>query len=91
MENNDLPENCSLNDDHSVTVKLQHPMLLLSELRIRRVKVRDTLAAQRKGGLDADKEIFLFANLCEVTPAQIEELDMRDYKTLQTVYSDFLS
>ena len=40
---------------------------------------------------DAEKEINLFANLCEVTPEALMELDMSDYAKLQKAYQDFLS
>lgn len=60
-------------------------------LTMRRPKVRDMLAADKAKGSDADKEIAMFANLCEVAPADIEALDMADYKALQQAYSGFLS
>ena len=40
---------------------------------------------------NTDSEIRMFANLCEVAPAVIEELDMADYMRLQRVYEGFLS
>jgi len=61
------------------------------KLTMRRPKVRDMLAAEKAKGNDAEKEILLFANLCEVAPADIEALDMADYQQLQKVYKDFLS
>ena len=77
------------------TVKLRFPVTSdgqeLTELRMRRAKVRDSRDAQRGGGTSADNEIRLFANLCEVTPAVIEEIDMADYVRLQKVYEGFLS
>ena len=39
--------------------------------------------------VDEEKEIRLFANLCEVQPSIIEELDESDYATLQKAYMDF--
>ena len=63
----------------------------VTELRMRRAKARDSRDAQRGGGGSADNEIRLFANLCEVAPAVIEELDMADYMSLQKVYEGFLS
>ena len=40
---------------------------------------------------DEEKEIRLFANLCEVEPKVIEELDEADYSNLQKVYLGFFS
>lgn len=74
-------------------IKLKYPLENgISTLKIRRPKVRDHLAADKvKNISDAEKEINLFANLCEVTPAEIEELDMVDYQQLQEAYKHFLS
>ncbi len=63
----------------------------ISRLTIRRPKVRDMLASDKPSKSDAEKEINLFANLCEVTPESLHELDMADYGKLQQAYQDFLS
>lgn len=62
-----------------------------TELSMRRAKARDSRDAQRGGGGPADHEIRMFANLCEVPPTVIEELDMADYAALQKAYEGFLS
>lgn len=82
-------EDTQAND--SVEITLKYPLKSADKLTMRRVKVRDSLAAQKIKGSDAEQEIFLFANLCEVTTKQIEALDMADYKQLQETYSGFLS
>ncbi len=64
---------------------------VLAQLALRRPKVRDMLAADKATGSDAEKEVRVFANLCEVAPSVIEELDMADYAQLQESYQDFLS
>ena len=77
------------------TITLNRPVTMdgttHTTLTMRRPKVRDSRDAQRGGGTNADSEIRLFANLCEVTPAVIEELDMADYIRMQKVYEGFLS
>lgn len=60
-------------------------------LHIRRPKVRDMLSVEKTSTTDAEKEINLFANLCEVTPESLMDLDMSDYSKLQKAYQDFLS
>lgn len=60
-------------------------------LTMRRPKVKDQKAAQKMGGSDDEREIMLFANLCDVTPDVIDELDMADYGAVQETYSGFLS
>ncbi len=76
-------------------IKLTHPVLVegaeVTTLQPRRPKVRDMLAVDKTAQSDAEKEINLFANLCEVLPAVIQELDMADYSKLQQAYQDFLS
>jgi hypothetical protein len=78
------------------TIQLDHPVTVdgveVKELRVRRPKVRDLLAAEKAYGAGgAAFETGLLANLCEVTPAAIGELDMADYAKLQEVYQGFLS
>lgn len=62
----------------------------LNKLTMRRSKVRDRLVvAKMKNSSNEEKEINLFANLCEVTPSTIEELDESDYVNLQQAYTNF--
>lgn len=65
----------------------------VSKLTLRRPKVGDVLAAeeQAKGKGEKETEILTFANLCQVTPAEIRELDLGDYKKLQEAFSGFFS
>lgn len=77
------------------TVELKHPVSVagrdVGTLSMRRPKVKDQLVAEKSSGGNAEKEVRLFANLCEVEPAVIEELDLHDYRRLQEAYSGFLS
>lgn len=79
----------------SETIQLQYPVTLdghtYDALHIRRPKVKDHVAADKQGNGQMDTEITLFANLCEVPKAVIEDLDMIDYGSVQEVYQDFLS
>ena len=80
---------------NGTTITLKYPVTVdgieVTTLTMRRAKVRDSRDAQRDGGSSAEAEIRLFANLCEVTPAAIEEIDMADYARIQKVYEGFLS
>lgn len=62
----------------------------VSTLRMREPTVRDQLTTSEMQGSDARKEIATFANLCDVTPANIESLSMADYQRLQMAYGSFL-
>ena len=77
------------------TIKLKFPVTTdgaeVAELTMRRSKVKDRLAiANMKEKSDEDKEICLFANLCEVAPKVMHELDEIDYVNVQRVYMSFL-
>ena len=70
------------------TVELKYPVEATGEtfanLTMRRSKIKDRLlVAKMKTASDEEKEIRLFANLCEVEPKVIEELDEADYSNLQ--------
>lgn len=73
--------------DYPVTVD----KVEVKSLNMRRPKVRDQLAAEKGGGGNAEQEVRLFANLCEVPSSTVEELDMVDYAKLQEKYRGFLS
>lgn len=77
-------------------IKLNFPVNIddqeFTELTMRRSKVKDRLAvANMKNISDEEKEIRLFANLCEVTPDIIKELDETDYSVVQKTYMGFFS
>ena len=77
------------------SITLKYPVTLngeiISVLSLRRPKVQDRLTAERNGGSDLDKEMRLMANLCEVAPDLVLELDLADYSALQAQLSNFLS
>ncbi len=77
-------------------IELKYPVESHSEtitnLTMRRSKIKDRLlVAKMKTASDEEKEIRLFANLCEVEPKVIEELDEADYSNLQKVYLGFFN
>lgn len=79
----------------TIDIKLTEPIEIngakVALLKLRRPKVRDMLVASKAPGSDAEREVMLFANLCEVEPAVIQDLDMADYLALQKAYQGFLS
>jgi len=58
-------------------------------LRMREPLVEDQLAVDDIQK-DATKELTLYANLCMVTPGDLQKLPMRDYKRLQAAFMGFL-
>lgn len=68
-------------------VKFDNPVTIdgisVSELTVRRPKVRDYLAIERLNGSDLSKEVTLTANLTSAAKDAIEELDIADYIKVQ--------
>lgn len=77
------------------TIELQYPVTvdgqIINAINLRRPTVRDRLVSERSSGSDAEKEVRLVANLCEMAPDHIELLDMADYVKLQECLAGFLS
>lgn len=78
-----------------VTIELSYPITIdateVKVLQIRRPKVADVMLLQKSQGEDAEKEVKLFANLCEISPEDVKELDMMDYAKLQEQYGNFIA
>jgi hypothetical protein len=64
--------------------------VVISELTLRRPKVRDRLAVERLGTNDAEKEVALIANLADIPKDAVEELDLADYAKIQEALQGFL-
>lgn len=76
----------------TTTITLAFPITVdgheYKALQMRRCKVKDRRAAARQKTQE-EQEITLIANLCEVPPEVIDELDSVDYTKLQEVLSGF--
>ena len=68
------PERTTLN------FPIEHDGLPIKEIALRRPTVGDHLAAQKSAGTDAEREIRLIANLAELPPAAIHQLDMKGWQ-----------
>ena len=77
---------------HSIT--LDHPVKVDSHnytlLTMRRPKVRDLKVARKVEGDALDQDSVLYANLCEVDPKVIDELDPVDFKKLDKKYEEMV-
>ena len=75
--------------------KLAEPIKIdgvaIHELNLRAPKVRDLLIASKKDLADSEREVNLIANLAEVSPEAIQDLDLRDYLKIQSWLQNFLS
>ena len=76
-------------------IKLSNPIKIdgveVHELSLRRPKVRDLVAAGKKNVSESEREVNLIANLAEITPDTVQELDLCDYMKIQEWLKDFLS
>ncbi|MBF0445094.1 MAG: phage tail assembly protein [Magnetococcales bacterium] len=76
------------------SINLEYPIVVhgveLKSLTMRRPKVRDQLAVET-AGVESERELTLFANLCDQTPETIKDLDLKDYAALQKLFTGFLS
>lgn len=76
-------------------ITLQYPIRIngveLKEVLLRRPKVRDRLIVDKMTVSDAEKEIFLVANLAEISKEAVEELDLADYTKIQQKLQSFFS
>ena len=77
----------------SAHITLTHPVeadgRAIASLTMRRPKVRDERDARRVASDDEEREIALFANLCQVAPETIHEMDLDDYRNLQKAFMGF--
>jgi hypothetical protein len=77
----------------SVDIKLLTPIEVdgakVTGLRMREPRVKDQLVSQEIKGSDAEKELAMMANLCEVSPDDLKQLTLRDYKQVQKVFLGF--
>jgi hypothetical protein len=79
----DLPSYIVENDDGSAVVTLVKAATIngekVTEITMREPTVGDLKRAQKSKGTDAEKDVFLIANLCEIAPADIDALTLRNY------------
>lgn len=61
----------------------------VDKLTMREPKVIDQLTMDEIKGSEAEKEVSLFANLCDVAIDTIKELYLKDYRKLQEALVNF--
>ena len=76
-------------------IKLDNPIKIdgveVHEISLRAPKVRDLIAAGKKNISESEREVNLIANLAEISPETVQDLDLRDYMKIQNWLKDFLS
>ena len=86
------PENTA---PHRQRIVLKYPVVLggvtYSELIMRRAKGRDIKLARQQANGDAElADGYLLANLCDVSPDVLDEMDVADLKAAYEVMRGFL-
>ena len=76
------------------TIKLKHPITVdgreVAQLTLRRPKVRDLERMDKVSG-EMAKAVTLVADLAELSPDQVRELDAEDFTAVAEALGDFLS
>jgi formylmethanofuran dehydrogenase subunit D len=76
-----------------VDVELSRPLKIdgteVTKLRVREPTVEDQITVQEMKASEAVKDITMMANLCEISPADIKKLTLRDYKKVQEAFLGF--
>ena len=62
----------------------------IKTLTMREPTVGDQIDVSEMKGSDAAQEVALFANLCEITPADVRSMSMKDYHLLRDAYRAFI-
>lgn len=78
----------------NTTIQLAYPITCphqgqVTQLTLRRAKVRDLIAAQEGDSSPPRVEVRLFSILTGLAPATLEEMDEADYLRLQNAYAGF--
>lgn len=87
--------NVDMGQKHRQTIVLKYPVqvggVTYSELVMRRAKGRDVKLARQQANGDLDEaDEYLLANLCDVSPEVLNEMDVADLKSAFEVMRGFL-
>jgi hypothetical protein len=63
----------------------------VATLTMREPLVADKLTASKRKGSEEEQQVAMIADLCGVTPGDIERLPIRDYMKLVDALQDFIS
>ncbi|MDO5101482.1 MAG: phage tail assembly protein [Lautropia sp.] len=78
-----------------VDIQLSRPIEIdgaqVTALRMREPTVGDQLMLDDLKVGDATKEVMLVANLCQLTPDDVKQLSLRDYRKVQEAFAGFIA
>lgn len=92
------PANAANELNEAVQIDLVKPLIIrgvqVSVLHMRRPVLINQIAMRKQSAVNKwtgeEEDIFMYASLCGVTPADLMHLDMADYLELCRVYGNFL-
>ena len=77
----------------TTTIDLDYPVTVdgieVASLAMRRPTVGDSLAFEDGKGSEGQRTVLMLANLCDVSPSSIKELDASDFDKLVKVLQGF--
>lgn len=87
------PEYLQINDDNIViTLKTGATIdgAKVKSITMREPTVEDNMAMDTYKGTEAEKELFIFGNLCGLAPSDLRTLTLRDYGRVQKAFQNFI-
>lgn len=77
------------------TYQLKYPVTLngetITELNLRRPKARDLIKSQKAKGGEMEMIATMLADLAEITPRVVNELDAEDFAAVGEVIGNFMT
>ena len=72
---------------NEIEIQLAYPIatngIITKSLKVRRPTVGDSLVADSLPGSDLEKEAYLMASLCQISPEDIKKMDLIDYEKIK--------
>ncbi|MES2141908.1 MAG: phage tail assembly protein [Pseudomonadota bacterium] len=72
---------------NEIEIQLAYPIptngVTTNIIKVRRPTVGDSLVADSLSGSDLEKEAYLMASLCQISPEDIKKMDLIDYEKIK--------
>lgn len=83
-----------INETFSTIINLEYPIKIngmeSSVISIRRPKVKDFMIWAKEKD-EGKKDVIMISHLANLTPEEVAELDLKDFKKISEVVASFLS
>jgi hypothetical protein len=82
------------NGDGTMTITLSRGFkvngAVVTEITMREPTVGDQIVASESKASEAQKDLAMFSNLCEIAPDDLRNLPLRDYTRLAAAFANFI-